>query len=468
LSLQTSELARALNLECVGGSSELAGVSLSALEVVPGDLFVAIAGQRHHGLDFLEIAIERGASAVLTDRLVDCAIPVLVAEDPKALVGKLCDLIMGENTLPLLAVTGTNGKTSTTSYLFEILSNLGISAAMSGSTGRFGPMGSQTSSLTTPELTTLRKFLAESQLLGAQLGVLEVSAQALVRNRVDGLKYQVSGFTNLSRDHLDDFGSMSQYLDAKARLFEPSRSEKAVVFIADEFASELANSLEIPVVTVGRGADIEYGYQDGAVRLSGLVTAEIPFRFSELMGRNLALAVAMLFVAGYQIADVIQAAGKVGQVPGRLERVSDALPHTFVDYAHTPDGVEQAIAALKSEYPGVTVLLAASGNRDQGKRELMGLAARGADQVIVTDQHPRDEDPAVIRSQLIQGLKKIDKNYTEIADPEAAISFAVSNTPKQHAVLWCGPGHLKYREIAGQKLAFDAKEIARLAVESNA
>ena len=183
------------------------------------------------------------------------------------------------------------------------------------------------------------------------------------------------------------------------------------------------------------------------------------------MARNLALALGMLHSQGFSAAELSAAAQKISQVPGRLELVSDATPHSYVDYAHTPDGIASAVAELRSRYPGVTLLFGASGNRDKGKREQMGLAAANATLVVLTDQHPRDEDPAAIRAAVIQGLELAGKDFLECADPEQALALALSVTPTDHALLWCGPGHLTYRESAGEKVFFDARAIAKLAVE---
>lgn len=465
LSRATSQLAEYLGLELLGEDVLVSGVSISAGEVEPGDIFVAIQGSRHHGLEFLDQAIKNGAVAVLSDR--PSSLPTIISSDPKAKLGELCNLVLGEPKLQLFGVTGTNGKTSTVSYLHQLLTAMGEPSGLSGSTGFQSQQRSESSLLTTPELPTLRKFLSRLELEGARSAVLEVSAQALIRHRVSGLRFAVSGFTNLSRDHLDDFGSMEQYFKAKAQLFDPSRSAKAVVFVSDPWAKRLAEELAIPRLLIGPGQEVEYRFESGRLELSGRLNLSVEFRFGELMARNLSVALGMLFVAGYSSERLESAAGNLSQVPGRLERVSDHTPHVYVDYAHTPDGIASAVTELMSRYPGVTLVFGASGNRDQGKRAEMGVAASGATLVVLTDQHPRDEDPAAIRAQIRLGLDSSGKQFEELADPEAAIRHAISITPREHAVLWCGPGHLEYREIAGSKVPFDAREIAKTAVEKS-
>lgn len=464
LSLATSALAELLGLEHSGQAVEVTGVSSSAAEVEPGDLFVAIQGAKHHGLDFLDEAIANGAVAVLSDR-ANHHLPYMIAADPKALLGEVCNLVLGESSLKLYAVTGTNGKTSTASYLFELLQNLGDSPGLIGSTGLRTAITSESSALTTSELTTTRKFLGRVEQAGGKSAVIEVSAQALVRNRVSGLRFAVAGFTNLSRDHMDDFGSMEHYFEAKAQLFDASRAESAVVFVGDEWSRKLAAELQIPSLLVGKGQAVDYRYQAGVLALSGKLNLEVEFRFGELMARNFALALTMLHSQGFSAEQLAAASKVISQVPGRLELVSDAKPHTYVDYAHTPDGIASAVAELNSRYPGVTLVFGASGNRDVGKRAEMGAAAALANQVVVTDQHPRDENPEGIRAAVTKGLTDAKKSFNEVAGPIEALHFALGITPRDHALLWCGPGHLKYREIAGVKVPFDALAIAKRAVE---
>lgn len=464
LSRATSSLAEILGLEHSGQAVQVKGVSTSAQEVEPGDLFVAVAGAKHHGMDFLDVAIANGAVAVLSDRSTQM-LTSLVSPDPKAILGEVCNLVLGESNLKLYGVTGTNGKTSTSTYLFQLLEQLGENPGLMGSTGIFSSANSKPSALTTSELTTTRKFLSQVSAQGGTSAVLEVSAQAMVRNRVSGLIFAVAGFTNLSRDHLEDFGSMESYFSAKAELFHRTRCLSAVVFVSDDWGARLAGELAVPKLLIGPGQEIDYHFEAGILRLSGALELEVSFVFGELMARNLALALGMLHSQGFSAVELSAAALKISQVPGRLELVSDATPHSYVDYAHTPDGIASAVAELRSRYPGVTLLFGASGNRDKGKREQMGLAAANATLVVLTDQHPRDEDPAAIRSAVIQGLELAGKDFLECADPEQALALALSVTPTDHALLWCGPGHLKYREIAGEKVFFDARAIAKLAVE---
>jgi UDP-N-acetylmuramoyl-L-alanyl-D-glutamate--2,6-diaminopimelate ligase len=287
-----------------------------------------------------------------------------------------------------------------------------------------------------------------------------------VRNRVDGLRFEVAGFSNLSRDHLDDFGTMENYLAAKAKLFDSSFSDKAVINVEDEYGLQLYNSVSIPKVGIGEGLDYQAGYEDGTLRISGKVDLSVPFPKGFLMSKNLALALVMLLEYGIDKGLLKEAATEIDlQIPGRLERVSDKTPAVYVDYAHTPAGVAAAVSELKSKYQHLVVVLGASGNRDKGKREEMALACAGAQAMVITDQHPRDEDPAEIRSTLLKSAKTLKVEVVEEPNPANAIATAIS-LAGDGAVLWCGPGQLKYREIKGEKVPFDAIAVAREAVEN--
>lgn len=399
------------------------------------------------------------------DHIPVTSLPVLTHPDPKSVAGAIAAALYGtkEQGLKVLGVTGTNGKTSTATFIQQILEAAGQKCGLSASTNRI--IGDQvfSSSLTTPEVTEVHKMLHQMHGSGQKFAALEVSAQALVRHRVDEVRFEVVGFTNLSRDHLDDFGDMDSYLEAKAHLFTPKYATRGVVLVEDEYAAKLVDKALIPIATIGKGGDYSYRYENGALVLSGKQSAVFAFSGGALMAKNLVLAIVILLEAGFA-KDVLETAVSHAslRVPGRLERVSTGLPAVFIDYAHTPAGVAAAVSEIKSRYPYLSVVLGASGNRDQGKREAMAQAGANSDLLVITDQHPRDENPALIRKALLDSASKTlsSERLVEIADPALAIAHAISATPKGGAVLWCGPGHLTYREVAGQKLPFDARKIA--------
>ncbi|MEY3561648.1 MAG: hypothetical protein RL068_800 [Actinomycetota bacterium] len=467
-----SEIASELGLGQVHGDAEISGVQLSSAVCEPGDLFIAIGGARHHGIDFLPQAVSLGAVAVLTDaeHLPPTDIPTLLHDNPKAIAGELADLVYGTSAsaMHLLGVTGTNGKTSTVNYLQQLLAHMGISCGMSASTNRIVGTSLLASTLTTPEVTELHKLLWQMRANGQTHAAIEVSAQAMVRHRIDSVRFEVAGFSNLSRDHLDDFANMDEYLAAKQRLFTPEFAERGVVLVEDEFARKLYGAARIPIVAIGEGYEYQYQVLGDVIYLTGKHSGAFRFTAGSLMAKNFILALVMLLESGFTPEELESAALKAElHVPGRLELVSEALPHIYVDYAHTPAGVAAALAEIQGRYSKVTLVLGASGNRDQGKRAEMGVAASKADLVFITDQHPRDEDPALIRGALLAAARDLipEDRIAEVPNPEQAIRQAIAATNKSSAILWCGPGHLQYREISGKKVPFDARAIARREVE---
>lgn len=459
----TRELAQQLSLELFGADHvELTGVAINTKHLVPGSLFIAAKGANSHGLDHLDAAIAAGAAAVLSDSRQQLSVPNLYHPSPRTVAALVSDAIYetSDSNMLLYAVTGTNGKTSTVFYLRELLNALGQSSGLISSAFSKVGLATHEAELTTPEAPRIHQLLAlmrdEQQFSAA----IEASAQGLTRGRLEGLSFRVAGFTNLSRDHLDDYRDMGSYLEAKARLFTQDHADRAVVFLGDDFARELYARIEIPKVAIGE--DYLFRYEDSVLSISGKASLQAELELPGLMAKNLTLALVMLLEDNYPAEKLERALGMIDTVvPGRLQRVSDFEPAVFVDYAHTPDAVASSAGELAGQFSELTVVLAASGDRDAGKRPEMAKAAmQHATNVIVTDQHPRSEDPAAIRAEVIGGFKGFT-NFEEVADPAAAIARAIELTKPGGAVLWCGPGHLKYREVKGEKLPFDAVKIAR-------
>ena len=443
-----------------GGELVPSGVAIGSAYVEPGYLFVAVQGAKVHGLDFLEDAISKGAAALLTDRPGEYPLPTLFHPDPRSIAGLVSAEVFDSGKVELIAVTGTNGKTSTATYLHRLLEALGESVGLITSHQQL--VGDQVldSELTTPEAPRLHQLLHKMQLAGQHRAVLEVSAQALTRARVEGLRFQVAGFTNLSRDHLDDYGNMERYLEAKQSLFTAHYSDRAVVVCEDEWGRKLFDRIQIPKVAIGEQLDYQLELLPKGFRISGSADLLTEVELAGPMVKNLALAAILAIEAGFESKRVERALASVElSVPGRLEAV-DAGGNVFVDYAHTPAGVEASVQHLLSSRGELVVVLGASGNRDKGKRAEMARACSGASRLYVTDQHPRDEDPAEIRAALMAAAKEAGIDAVEVSDPAEAISQAIEYAAGR-AVLWCGPGALGYREVAGKKIPFDARKIAR-------
>lgn len=493
-----SSLVQELGFELRGDDAHLdvSGVSLSSRTVEPGDLYVGVPGRNTHGATYSADAAARGAVAVLTDSAGadlagDCGIPLLITADARAALGNVSAWIFrtgvyaDADQTSLFAVTGTNGKTSVVYLLYAILRQLGVSAGLSSTAERRIGDEVVTSALTTPEASELHALLARMREVGVRAVGIEVSAQALTRHRVDGVVFDIAGFTNLSHDHLDDYGDLEEYFAAKLALFEPERARRAVVTVDSTWGDRLVTEARIPVTTLTsdptRDADwwvtvISESAQHTDFRLSGpdgrAIETRVPL-LGRFMAANAALAIVMLVESGFDVFAIGHALDRDGgidvYIPGRTERVSgDRGPVVYVDYGHTPDAFLQTLDAIRRTTPGLVVMVfGADGDRDSTKRAEMGaVAARGADLVVVTDFHPRFEDPAAIRSALIAGAHAAvpDREVLEIADPRAAFRAALDRVGEGDAILYAGPGHEDYHEVAGVKIPYSAREDVRQAL----
>ena len=471
---------------------EVTGAVLSSSTVRPGDLYVGVPGRNAHGARYAGAAREAGAVALLTDAAgaelaADAGLPILVTPDVRAALGDVAAWIhrTADNPATLFAVTGTNGKTSVVYLLYGILRQLGVVAGLTSTAERRIGDEAVTSSLTTPEASELHALLARMREVDVRAIGVEVSAQALSRHRVDGLVFDVVGFTNLTHDHLDDYASMDEYFRAKRDLFQPERSRRGVVTVDSEWGRRLVAESRIPVTTLTTGADVDADWRLSVLEEAATHTAfvlegtggrrlesSVPL-LGWYMAANAALAIVMLVESGYdlaQIAEVLEHDGGVdAYIPGRAERISgDAGPLVYIDYGHSPDAFLQTLGAIRRVTTGRLVMLfGADGDRDTTKRAEMGaIAARGADVVVVTDFHPRFEDPAAIRAALIEGARAAvpDREIHEIADPRAAFRAALALAGEGDAILYAGPGHEEYHEVKGVKIPYSARDDAKQAL----
>ena len=489
------------------GSVPVTGISLNSRTVEPGDLYVALPGASRHGADFVSQAVEAGAAAVLTDdagaRLLafshDIAVPVLLAEEPRSLVGGLSALIYRSRpedapAPALYGVTGTNGKTTTTYFINALLQALGQKTGLIGTIEILAGGAPIPSLLTTPESTDVHALLALMRERGLDAASMEVSSHAISFRRVDGVVFDVAGFTNLTQDHLDLHGSMDEYFQTKAQLFTPGRASAAVVTVDDDWGVTLADTAAIPVTTLathapagagapatadwtvirqaphGLGTDFTLRHRDGTELR---VHTGLPGSFNVA---NAALATVMVLAGGHD-ADAVQSALDAADpftvaVPGRMQLVSTA-PAAVVDFAHNPDALARALDAVRSPEPGsrVIVVFGATGQRDQGKRPAMGaIAARRADTVIVSDDDPHDEDAAAIRADVLAGAVEakeregLDCSIIEVFPRDAAIRKAVELAGPADTILVAGRGHEVWQEVKGVNLALDDRVELRSAL----
>lgn len=477
------------------GDTVVTGITMATSQVQPGDIFVGLPGAKTHGASFARKVSEAGAVAILTDHdgaelAADSGLPVFIAAEPRTAMGKLASWVYQTENLSAktFGVTGTNGKTSVVYILAAILSQLGVKTGLSSTAERRIGDVATISGLTTPESTELHALLARMSESSVRAIALEVSAQALTRHRVDGVHFDVVGFTNLSHDHFDDYLSYEDYFQAKAQLFDPERSSRGVVIVDDEWGKRLASQSRIPVTTIatdvaepGTQAQWRVSLGEQSQRHTSFtltspdsrtLETRIPL-LGEFMVANAALAIVMLVESGYDLDMIAQALDRDGgidvYIPGRCEIVSgEHGPVFYVDYGHTPDAFASLLRAIRPVTEGkVFFVFGADGDRDKSKRNDMGaIAARGADVVIITDYHPRTEDPAVIRQALLEGARGANSTaeIIEIADPTAAVRHAISLANDTDAIIYAGPGHENHREVNGVSLPYDAREDVKMAL----
>ncbi len=463
------------------------GITHDSASVRGGDLFAALPGQRHHGVEFVSRAADSGAVAVLTDpqalgRARQSGLPVVCAADPRRVLGPLAREVYGDPSAALLVigVTGTNGKT-TSSYLIE--SGLRAAGHRTGLIGTVETRVAETvlSSLhTTPEAPDVQALLAVMRERNVSGVAMEVSSHALALHRIDGTTFRVAVFTNLSQDHLDFHRDLEEYFAAKSRLFTPEFTDVAVVDVDDPYGARLAASGEVRIVAVSPRGDASADWyvtdvearSDGSsfvLRGPGDVVAAaqtgLPGAFNVA---NAALSIVALAEAGVPLSQAVTGVGRCDHVPGRLQRVEAGQAFVaLVDYAHTPDAVATLLATLRPVTDGrLIIVLGCGGDRDRSKRPLMGAAvAAGSDIAIFTSDNPRSEDPLAILEQMQAGVAYVgaDDRADVRVDPDrrSAIRTAVSLAAPGDVVVVAGKGHEQVQEIAGQRLPFDdADELA--------
>ncbi len=490
-----TELAERFGLEVRGDIDGIAtrGVTLVSRDIHPGEVFVGVAGERRHGAEFAAEARERGAVAVVTDAAgadiaAEAGLPVLVAENPRELLAPLSGWIYGNTeSMPiLLGVTGTNGKTSTVHLQDALMQQLGIRSGMSSTARRHIDGEVIVAGLTTPESCEVHALIAYMRERGVTHVALEVSAQAVIRNRVDGIEYLVTGFTNLQRDHLNEFADMDEYLAGKLPLFRSDRSQRAVVSLDTPAGKTVVEHADIPVTTIATAeialdaelaatADwqvevLEHGLNATRIRLSGpAVSLEttVPTTGAH-MAANAGLAIVMLLEAGIAWDDIVTVLERDGGIkavlPGRTELVTTGRgPQVYLDFAHNTDSFTMTAQAVRRLTKGkLIILFGVRGSGDQSKRHSMGrAAAEAADIAVITDHHLRWEESEPIRAALYAGAAEVlpPERLFNISPPEEAVVAAVAMAGEEDTVLWMGPGHQNYREIKGVRYPYSPRQL---------
>jgi UDP-N-acetylmuramoyl-L-alanyl-D-glutamate--2,6-diaminopimelate ligase len=463
----------------------ITGIAVDSREVREGTLFAAMPGSRVHGAEFIQYALRMGAAAVLTDaagaklaaeELAGSDAALVVSDSPREALARTAALWFGGQPATMIAVTGTNGKTSVSTFVRQIWVEMGLPAVNLGTTGVEGAWAAPLAH-TTPEPITLHRTLAEAAQNGITHAAMEASSHGLDQRRLDGVTLKAAGFTNFTQDHLDYHETFEAYFAAKAALFARVLPEDgtAVVNIDDE------KGVDIAAIARARGCEvITVGRDGGDLHLQGQrfdATGQ-DLRFS---WRGKTYQKRLNLIGGFQGDNVLLAAGLVIACGADPQEVFDTLPHlttvrgrmqlaatrdngaaVFVDYAHTPDAVATALAAMRPHVMGrLVAIVGAGGDRDRAKRPLMGqAAAENADMVIVTDDNPRSEDPASIRAAVLDGAP----DAMEVGDRAEAILRGVDALEPGDALLIAGKGHETGQTVGDDVLPFDDVEQASVAV----
>jgi UDP-N-acetylmuramoyl-L-alanyl-D-glutamate--2,6-diaminopimelate ligase len=461
-------------------------IAYDSRRVQRNGLFVALRGNKNDGHEFIGQAIENGASVIVAEREEkNPRATCLLVENTRTALADLAATFYGlpARRLKLAAVTGTNGKTTTTFLIKHICEKAGLRCGLIG-TVRY-EIGERVlpAPRTTPESLDLQELLAQMANAGCRAAAMEVSSHALAQERIRGLEWDVAVFTNLTQDHLDYHGTMENYFESKAKLFtqlaqqQKKRKPVAVVNMDDRYGEQLLDRIDkkISVVTFGMGvrADfrasnyrMEFGgtsYQLDARGKSYLVRLPLIGRFNVA---NSMAALAGANALGLNLREAVLSLGKSPQVPGRLEMVPAKRQfQVFVDYAHTPDALLNVLKTLRELGPGrLIAVFGCGGDRDRQKRPLMGrVADQNADYSIITSDNPRKEDPNAIISEIEKGFGS--DSYEKVAERAAAIARAIALAQPRDIILIAGKGHETYQEFADHTVPFDDIQVARRAIE---
>ena len=457
------------------------GVTVSSNDCEPGWIFVAIPGLKQHGIRFAHAAIEAGASVILTDEEGrvqaherGLGTPVVQVADPRGVVPALCANVYScpSSRLTTMAVTGTNGKTTTSYLMRAAIASRFPQASLCGTVEtHVGPISFE-AVRTTAEAPVIARFLAATEQYGCGAGVIELSAHALSLHRVDGIVFDVAAFTNLQHDHLDYYGDMEHYFAAKALLFTPEHSRAGVVCVDDEWGRRLATQATVPVTTVSALTSESADWQvrdvapDKAIGRTVFTLVDpngvghrvaMPI-LGEVNVQNTAVAIVSAVTLGIDLADVIASIEDAPQIPGRMEKVNPtpgAQPLVIVDYAHTPEALEWTLRSTRELTPGkVVIVFGTDGDRDATKREhLAAIAAREADVLWVTDENPRTEDPQSIRDYLLRGIASVRPGMEDVTEVTTcrrdAVRRAILAADPGDTVIITGKGAEWYQEIQG-------------------
>ncbi len=472
--MKLSELAKELQgARLAGGDAEIASLCEDSRLTGAGDLFFCYRGTHADSHLYAPEAEARGAAAIVCERETGVSIPQLFVPDGRRAMTLLSSAFYGhpERKLKIVGVTGTNGKTTVTHMLYSIFTAAGRRAGLIGTLGAKYGKKTVAPALTTPDPAFLYSLLADMAKSGVETVAMEISAHALALGKDEPIVYEAGVFTNLTQDHLDFFGTMEAYGEAKKRMFAPGRCRFAVLNADDPFGRELARGIPCATYGVEEPADCFAVTEEETLRGSRVL-----FNFNDelceaelrLTGRhNVYNALAAGTAArrlGVSAEEIARGLSAMPPVDGRLERTAVFRgAEIFVDFAHTPDGLEKSLLALKEHCRGKLVLLfGCGGNRDRGKRPLMGeIAAKYADFTVITSDNPRYEEPCAVIAEIEVGFKKHSLAYTAVEDRERATEYALTLLGRGDVLLVAGKGGETTQEIMGIKYAYNDKAVIK-------
>jgi len=443
-------------------------------------LFCCISGARFDAHNFAGQAVANGAAGLAVERFLPIDIPQILVRNMREAFGPICSALCGRPSekMKMIGITGTKGKTTTSYLIKSILDVSGLKCGLIGTTGNM--IGSKPihGNMTTPEADELQKLLMQMAGEDVQAVVMEVSAHAIAMHRIDGICYDVGCYTNLSQDHLDYFGTMERYFEAKKAFFVPEYTRKAVLNVDEETTPRILADVQIPAGTFGISAnadnfarDIEITEQGVSFRLCMKELGEktVHMRMTGIFNVYNALTAASAAGAlGIGIEDIAAGLEAVAAVPGRAEMLDTDTPYrVLLDYSHSPDALENILSTVRDFVKGrVIAVFGCGGDRDHGKRPIMGeIGGKMADYSILTSDNPRSEDPYAILEAIEEGIKKTDGAYTVIENRREAIRKALQMAEAGDLVVLAGKGHETYQEICGKKYPFDEKQIVRELLE---
>ena len=481
--LRLSQLLAGLADISVGDDVTVTGIKLDSREVLTGDLFIALPGTKQHGNTYIEEAVRLGAAAVVYDAATDLPastdadIPLIKVTEIAQQAGIIASRFYNQpsNAMTVTGITGTNGKTTCSVLLAQALNMLGARSSLIGTLGAglWGQLAAATH--TTPDAVTLQSQMATLHDQGSDELLMEVSSHGLQQGRVNGTDIDVAVFTNLSQDHLDYHGSMQSYGAAKARLFQQFDLDLAVINSDDKFGRELLSGSVLSSESINARRVISYGIDSGDVRAHHIslhsdgISMQVKspsgelFIDSKLMGRfnvyNLLACVSVLLATGHAADEVARVLSNAESAAGRMECFSSAHATVVVDFAHTPDALQQALIALREHIAGqhLICVFGCGGDRDKGKRPLMGrIAEQFANIVIVTDDNPRHEEPSKIRGDILSGMQQPSM---QVADRRKAIEAAWALAEPGDIILVAGKGHESTQQLGDLKVPFSDRQV---------